>query len=145
MKLRIAAFLILSIVAFMSCTAQPTVDRSTFTGEYRPTMTNTVIDTPKNAGNANVNLNTNVSTATKTFTAAEVAAKNTKDSCYFIIFGKVYDVTEWAGKHPGGAEAILENCGKDISGKSLGHPGGQFDSAQLQEILKQYYIGDLKA
>lgn len=144
MKLRIASFLILSIVAFMSCSTQPTVDRSTFTGEYRPTMTNTVIDTPKTT-NANVNLNANASTASKTFTMSEVAAKNTKDACYYVIFGKVYDVTAWGAKHPGGAEAIIENCGKDISGKSIGYPGGQFDSTKLQEILKEYYIGDLKA
>ncbi len=124
----------------MSCGTQPTIDRSTFTGEYRPTMTNTVIDTPKET-----NQNADTASTVKMITADEVATHNTSSSCYYIISGKVYDVTAWAAQYPGGAEAIVENCGTDVTGKSMGHPGGEFDSPRLQEVLNEYYVGDLQS
>ncbi|PHH84899.1 hypothetical protein CDD83_1209 [Cordyceps sp. RAO-2017] len=45
----------------------------------------------------------------------EVAAHNSQDSCWVIIHGKAYDVTEFLSEHPGGQKIILKYAGKDAS------------------------------
>ncbi len=46
--------------------------------------------------------------------AEEIKAKMAKyhDKCYIILHGKVYDVTDFLIKHPGGHESILQVAGK---------------------------------
>ncbi|KAK5990847.1 L-lactate dehydrogenase (cytochrome) [Cladobotryum mycophilum] len=51
----------------------------------------------------------------KQFDAAEVAKHNTTDSCWVILYGNVYDVTEFLPSHPGGAKIILSLAGKDAT------------------------------
>lgn len=36
------------------------------------------------------------------YTTAEVAKHATKEDCWLMIKGKVYDVTGWGADHPGG-------------------------------------------
>ena len=72
----------------------------------------------------------------------EVKAHSTKGDCWIIIRGKVYDVSEYMEKHPGGFEIILENAnGKDST--------EEYDNAdhskRAKEMLLKYYIGDLDA
>ena len=43
----------------------------------------------------------------------EFAKHNSKDDCWVHFRGKVYDVTAWLSKHPGGADKIAQFCGKD--------------------------------
>ncbi|MBP7671095.1 cytochrome b5 domain-containing protein [Candidatus Gracilibacteria bacterium] len=78
--------------------------------------------------------------AAATFTMEEIAKHADKESCYSAIDGKVYDLTAWMDKHPGGAGNILKICGKDgteaFSGK---HEG----SAQAKATLPNYLIGEL--
>ncbi len=45
----------------------------------------------------------------------EVAKHNSRESCWVIIKGKVYDVTEFLDEHPGGANIILQYGGKDAT------------------------------
>ncbi|WWD17560.1 hypothetical protein CI109_102001 [Kwoniella shandongensis] len=45
----------------------------------------------------------------------EVQKHKTRDDCWVIIDGKIYDVTEFLDQHPGGAEIILANAGKDAT------------------------------
>ncbi|KAF9047445.1 FMN-dependent dehydrogenase-domain-containing protein [Panaeolus papilionaceus] len=45
----------------------------------------------------------------------EVATHNTRDSCWIIVHGKVYDVTEFLDEHPGGSKIILKYAGKDAT------------------------------
>lgn len=42
---------------------------------------------------------------------AEVAKHNSKKSCWIVIDSKVYDVTAFLSKHPGGAAIILKQAG----------------------------------
>jgi cytochrome b involved in lipid metabolism len=42
---------------------------------------------------------------------AELAQHNSQESCWVAYQGEVYDVTDWLGRHPGGAQAILPHCG----------------------------------
>lgn len=51
----------------------------------------------------------------KTFTMAEVAKHNNRDSAWFVCDGKVYDPTPFLAKHPGGAAAILDVAGAPAS------------------------------
>ena len=47
----------------------------------------------------------------KTFTWQEIAKHNTEQSCYVAIDKKVYDVTGFMEKHPGGKEYLLLGAG----------------------------------
>ena len=42
----------------------------------------------------------------------EVAKHNTRESCWVVVNGKVYDVTEYLDEHPGGAQIMLQYGGK---------------------------------
>lgn len=48
-------------------------------------------------------------------TGAAVAAHNSKESCWVIVHGKAYDVTEFLPEHPGGQKIILKYAGKDAT------------------------------
>lgn len=74
------------------------------------------------------------------YTSAQVALHATGTSCWTIIDGSVYDLTEWIKKHPGGASAILKLCGRD--GTEIFH--GQHGTAAAQaNILATYKLGSL--
>ena len=40
-------------------------------------------------------------------TAAELSEHTSQDDCWFVVDGKVYDVTNWLAQHPGGGAVIL--------------------------------------
>ncbi|GAM23221.1 hypothetical protein SAMD00019534_063960 [Acytostelium subglobosum LB1] len=48
------------------------------------------------------------------FTLEEVAKHNKREDCWVIIHGKVYNVTSYIDRHPGGL-VIMANAGKDSS------------------------------
>jgi L-lactate dehydrogenase (cytochrome) len=48
-------------------------------------------------------------------TGREVSTHNNEDSCWVIIHGKAYDVTEFLPEHPGGSKIILKYAGKDAT------------------------------
>ena len=78
---------------------------------------------------------------TKSYTKAEVAAKNTASNCWTIVGNKVYDLTQWISRHPGGSGAIASLCGVD---GTSGFKGKHGSSGRPNSILDSYYIGDLK-
>ncbi|TFY57598.1 hypothetical protein EVJ58_g6927 [Rhodofomes roseus] len=45
----------------------------------------------------------------------EVAEHANRESCWIIVHGKVYDVTEFLPEHPGGQAIILKYAGKDAT------------------------------
>ncbi|KAF1842485.1 uncharacterized protein K460DRAFT_320579 [Cucurbitaria berberidis CBS 394.84] len=48
-------------------------------------------------------------------TGEEVAKHSSRDSCWVIVHGRVYDVTEFLPEHPGGPKIILKYAGKDAT------------------------------
>ncbi|KAJ5981746.1 hypothetical protein N7499_009200 [Penicillium canescens] len=48
-------------------------------------------------------------------TQSEVSKHNSDESCWVILYGNVYDVTDFLGNHPGGAQAILRFAGRDAT------------------------------
>jgi monoamine oxidase len=76
----------------------------------------------------------------KIFTLDEVKKHNKKDDAWTIIDNKVYNITSWIPKHPGG-NVILRALGKDATQlfMDIGHP-----SYVKKTILPKYIIGTLK-
>ena len=75
----------------------------------------------------------------KLYTMEEVEQHTKMDDCWFVIDGKVYDVTPWMHTHPGGGPVMLKQAGKDASRifKVISH-----SSFALKEAEK-YVIGEL--
>ena len=72
------------------------------------------------------------------FTMEEVARHNTRESCWLVVRGVVYDVTPALGSHPPGAGAILQGAGKDAT------EDFDFHSSKAQKAWKKYRIGRLR-
>ncbi|HMT01155.1 MAG TPA: cytochrome b5-like heme/steroid binding domain-containing protein [Candidatus Absconditabacterales bacterium] len=70
-----------------------------------------------------------------------VALHSGSSSCWSVIDGKVYNFTDWVGKHPGGERAILKICGKDGSMMFHEKHGA---GKRMEDIFAQYLIGELK-
>lgn len=76
----------------------------------------------------------------KIITQEEVAGHNADGDLWLIIDGKVYDVSPYMAKHPGGQDILLENGG----GKDATEPYTDADhTKRARELLKKYYVGDL--
>lgn len=80
----------------------------------------------------------------KEFSKEEVFRHASKDDCYMIIEGRVYDLTSYINKHPGGM-VIADYCGKDGT-EAFNARGREKEphSPRAREILKNYYLGELK-
>lgn len=77
----------------------------------------------------------------KLYTMNDVAKHNSRQSCWTVIKGDVYDLTSWINKHPGGEEKILRICGKDGTEAFNRKHGGE---QKPEQILEQFGIGKLK-
>ncbi len=86
------------------------------------------------------NTTTTTTSAQKTFTLAEVSAHSTKSSCYTTMNGKVYDITSYIPRHPGGEKEIMQICGKNGSSLFKDQHSGQ---SKPNNILKSFEIGVL--
>lgn len=49
------------------------------------------------------------------FTRDQVRAHRTRDDCWIILYGRVYDVTKYLDYHPGGVEEITRIAGMDVT------------------------------
>ena len=87
---------------------------------------------------ANNKTTTKATTNSKKYTIAEVAKHNKKSDAWIIYRNKVYDITKWIPKHPGG-NIILSGLGKDITTMftNVGH------SSNAISIMKSFMIGSL--
>ncbi len=75
-----------------------------------------------------------------TFTAEEVAKHSSEDDMWFIIDGKIYDITSYISSHPGGVDALKRHAGKDASKPFH----GEQHASSVGDIIPDFYIGDLK-
>jgi cytochrome b involved in lipid metabolism len=72
----------------------------------------------------------------------EVRRHDTPDDCWTVVDGNVYDVTTFVARHPAGAGAIEDMCGKDASDDFLGEHGGQGEPEKWLETLKIGVVRD---
>ncbi|KAL2349134.1 hypothetical protein Fmac_003134 [Flemingia macrophylla] len=78
-------------------------------------------------------------TLTDFYAIEELSQHNTKDDCWILVDGKVYDVTQYLDDHPGGDDVILATTGKDATEEfeDAGH------SKSARELMQQYCIGEI--
>lgn len=74
------------------------------------------------------------------YTMAQVQAHKTSGDCWVAVDGKVYDLTNWEAKHPGGADRITALCGTDGTAAFQAQHAGQ---GEPNETLAEYQIGTL--
>nr|XP_043612163.1 cytochrome b5-like [Erigeron canadensis] len=76
---------------------------------------------------------------TKIISLEEASKHATKDDCWLIISGKVYDITPFLDDHPGGDEVLVLATKKDATEdfEDVGH------SQNARDMLKDYYVGDI--
>jgi cytochrome b involved in lipid metabolism len=67
------------------------------------------------------------------FTAEEVARHSSPDDVWIIVDQKVYDVTTFLEKHPGGRKVLLKYAGKDAS--------AEFAAFHKPSVLQEYGSG----
>ena len=96
---------------------------------------------PKPTASASPSATATQEPAAKGITRAEVAAKNSSSNCWTIVGNKVYDLTQWISRHPGGSGSISSLCGIDGTSRFRNQHGS---SGRPNSTLDGYYIGDLK-
>ena len=70
----------------------------------------------------------------KVLNGNEVGQHNSRDSCWVIVQGKVYDVTAYLDKHPGGSQILLQYGGKDATAVYEPiHPEGTIEESLPEE------------
>ncbi|WVZ95780.1 hypothetical protein U9M48_041503 [Paspalum notatum var. saurae] len=77
--------------------------------------------------------------STKVYTLEEVAKHNSKDDCWIILDGKVYNVTKFLEEHPGGDDVLLSSAGKDATDNFEGVP----HSTLARTMTDDYLLGDI--
>lgn len=98
----------------------------------------------KSAANASSARASSTTTASSgaSYTAKQVAAHSTSQSCWTSIHGSVYDLTAWISQHPGGPERILSICGKDGT-QAFETQHGSAGDTRPKQMLATFEIGTL--
>ncbi|EFW99487.1 mitochondrial fmn-dependent dehydrogenase [Grosmannia clavigera kw1407] len=82
---------------------------------------------------------------TKVFDAAEVAKHSTAESCWVVLYGNVYDVTDFIPSHPGGSRVILQLAGRDCTAEfDPIHPPGTLDELKPEAKLGTLDVESIK-
>ena len=74
------------------------------------------------------------------YTMAKVKENNSSASCWSVINGNVYNLTQWINSHPGGPSVIRGLCGVDGTSSFNGKHRGDGGPAS---ILSGYLLGPL--
>jgi cytochrome b involved in lipid metabolism len=79
-------------------------------------------------------------TSPVTYKLEEIAKHNKSGDCWTTVNGKVYDLTTWPDKHPGGDKAIFAICGIDgTTAYEKAHKGQEKPAG----VLDGFLIGNL--
>lgn len=72
----------------------------------------------------------------KLYTMQEASQHNSKEDCWVVIDGKVYDVSSYLDEHPGGDDVVLAATGKDATDdfEDAGH------SESAKELMETFCI-----
>lgn len=79
-----------------------------------------------------------VTGTTLAMTVASVSTHNSANNCWLIINNSVYDLTQFANQHSGGAGPILQSCGQDATSYFNSKHG-----ARQLAMLDSYFIGKI--
>lgn len=75
----------------------------------------------------------------KKYTMAEVAKRNTRDEAWIIIDERVYDITNFAAKHPGGDKVLWNMAGKDCTDSFANYHAAEI----YRKWLPPYLVGEV--
>lgn len=85
-----------------------------------------------------------------TLSMVEVSKHNKQSDCWYLISGKIYNITSFFGSHPGGNSAMISSCGKDATAAYMTKDPGSTSSgtssahsSNAVNMLANYYIGNL--
>ncbi len=84
----------------------------------------------------------NLSAGVIKLSISEVKKHNSRDDCWSIVSGKVYNLTSYMQQHPGGIELISSICGIDGSAAFSNQHGS---SAKPNNVLTGLLLGSLGA
>jgi len=73
----------------------------------------------------------------------QIALHKTPQDCWIIVENKVYDVTDFLSRHPGGGQLISPYCGMDATQPFLTQGGRGSHSSQAEQLLQLIYIGEV--
>lgn len=73
-------------------------------------------------------------------TMSQVKLNNSASSCWSVINGNVYNLTNWISAHPGGRSAILSLCGVDGTSAFNSQHSGE---SRPESRLANYLLGKL--
>ena len=76
------------------------------------------------------------------YSLEEVRRHKSKDSLWVAHKGKVYDVTSFLDRHPGGGDVLMEKGGVDVTDVMDSAP--HHHSPAAYQILSKYCIGELQ-
>lgn len=76
---------------------------------------------------------------------SEISKHNQSQDCWIIIENKVYDVTKFLSRHPGGSGFISPYCGQDATTPFLTQGGRGKHSQTAFKILGLIYLGDFNS
>lgn len=76
------------------------------------------------------------------FSAEDVAGHATRDDCWVVHEGRVFDITPFVRDHPGGDDLLLPYAGKDLAG-AMADSQIHEHSDSAYAVLGEYFIGRL--
>jgi cytochrome b involved in lipid metabolism len=79
----------------------------------------------------------------QTISMAQLQEHSSADSCWKLIQGNVYDITEFIRQHPSRPDVILEWCGKESTQAMEDKGYGRPHSTAAWDLLEQYLIGTI--
>lgn len=71
-----------------------------------------------------------------------ISTHNSETDCWLIINNKVLDVTTFINSHPGGREAIINNCGKDATEMFV--QVKKHAKQSVEAIINKFTIGSIQ-
>ncbi|KAJ3703550.1 hypothetical protein LUZ61_007255 [Rhynchospora tenuis] len=77
----------------------------------------------------------------KKLSASEISLHTSKDDCWLLINGKVYDVTKFLEDHPGGEEVLLHSSASGDATDAFENVG---HSTSAVSMMESYLIGSVE-
>lgn len=130
-KIIFASFLLITIFLFLLYFLNSNTSKLT--------QDNKISSNSENTGKKQTT--TEIKNDLKIYTFSDVEKGSTKENCLTVIENKVYNLTKWINKHPGGAENILRLCGIDGTRYFKNKHG--LDANAISK-LESFFVSELK-
>ncbi len=103
----------------------------------------TATSTPVVTGTGNATSTATTTSTLPVYTMTQVASHGIQSDCWIVVSGKVYSVSSYITKHPGGQGAIINSCGKDATTAFNTQGGNGSHSPSAKTMLGSFLIGTL--